>query len=210
MAKYRSTKTYKDLYSLKVFKSRIEGLNNKRLAELTLEEAEVLEKRKDENPSATGFEDSPLDPSAPEVRQLRHTIKNIMSEHIDSRLTEGEIWGHVLRTGESTQIHSHRSKQDWALLNISWVYYPQIPEGENLGGRIVFQTQIGAHQTLNRDFDPQVGDFIIFPSWLPHFTTRNVSPKVRISISGNYRIGQDVYEEVAHDKTSGIKKLTGF
>ena len=134
---------FRNLYSLNIFKSKIEGLNNKRLAELALEEAEILEKRKDDNPSATGFEDSPMDPAAPEVRQLRHTIKNIIDEHIDTRLTEGEIWGHVLRTGESTQIHSHRSKQDWDLLNTSWVYYPQIPEGENLGGRIVFQTQLG-------------------------------------------------------------------
>ena len=201
---------FRNLYSLNIFKSKIEGLNNKRLAELALEEAEILEKRKDDNPSATGFEDSPMDPAAPEVRQLRHTIKNIIDEHIDTRLTEGEIWGHVLRTGESTQIHSHRSKQDWDLLNTSWVYYPQIPEGENLGGRIVFQTQVGAHRTLNRDFDPQVGDFIIFPSWLPHFTTRNVSPEIRISISGNYRVSEKKYDEVARDSRSGIKKLTGF
>ena len=201
---------FRDLYSLQVFKSRIEGLDNKRLAELALEEAENLEKRKSEDPSATGFEDSPLDPAAPEVKQLRATIKKTIHQHIDSRLTEGEIWGHVLRTGESTQIHSHRSKQDWALLNTSWVYYPHIPQGENIGGRIVFQTQIGGHQTLNRDFDPQAGDFIIFPSWLPHFTTRNISPEVRISISGNYRLKQDVYDEVAHDDRSGIKKLTGF
>jgi len=134
---------FKDLYSLNVFTSSIEGLDNKRLAELSLEEADALEKRKSEDPSATGYEDSPLDPAAPEVKQLRHTIKKIMSEHIDSRLSEGEIWAHVLKRGETTQIHSHRSKKDWDLLNVSWVYYPQIPEGENLGGRIVFQTQLG-------------------------------------------------------------------
>ena len=201
---------FKDLYSLNVFTSSIEGLDNKRLAELSLEEADALEKRKSEDPSATGYEDSPLDPAAPEVKQLRHTIKKIMSEHIDSRLSEGEIWAHVLRRGETTQIHSHRSKKDWDLLNVSWVYYPQIPEGENLGGRIVFQTQLGAHQTLNRDFAPRTGMFIIFPSWLPHFTTRCSSEELRISISGNYRVSEKKYDEVARDSRSGIKKLTGF
>ena len=186
---------FRNLYSLNVFKSRIEGLNNKKLTELAFGDQYV---------------NSYIDPDAPEVKQLRHTIKKDMDEHIDSRFTEGEIWSQVTRTGESIPIHSHRFKQDWDLLNVSWVYYPQIPEGENLGGRIVFQTQLGAHQTLNRDFAPRTGMFIIFPSWLPHFTTRCSSEELRISISGNYRVSEKKYDEVARDSRSGIKKLTGF
>jgi hypothetical protein len=197
---------FRNLYSLNVFKSRIEGLDNKKLTELAFGEAEDLEKRKDKTPAGYQY----IDPDAPEVKQLRHTIKKDMDEHIDSRFTEGEIWSQVTRTGESIPIHSHRFKQDWDLLNVSWVYYPQIPEGENLGGKIVFQTQLGAHQTLNRDFDPEVGDFIIFPSWLPHFTTPNISPEARVSISGNFYLNKDVYDEVVYDDRSGIKKLTGF
>ena len=201
---------FSNLYSLNVFTSSIEGLNNKRLAELALEEAENLEKRKSEDPSATGYEDSPLDPAALEVKQLRHTIKKIMSEHIDPRLNEGEIWAHVLKRGETTQIHSHRNKKDWDLLNVSWVYYPRIPEGENIGGKIVFQTHIGSIKNINKDFTPKTGMFIIFPSWLSHFTTRCSSEEIRISISGNYRVSEKNYDEVARDSKSGIKKLTGF
>ena len=52
--------------------------------------------------------------------------------------------------------------------------------------------------------------FIIFPSWLPHFTTRCSSEELRISISGNYRVSEKKYDEVARDSRSGIKKLTGF
>ena len=206
---------FRNLYSLNVFQSTIQGLDNKKLTELASGEAEDLEKRKDKNPSGTGYEDSYIDPDAPEVKQLRHTIKKVMHEHIDPRLNEAEIWAHVLRTGESTMIHSHKSKDDWGHGNISWVYYPHIPEGKNNGGKIVFQTQIGAIKTLSKDFDPEVGDFIIFPAWLPHFTTRNVSPEARVSISGNYRVegvnyDQDMYNKVINDDRSGIKKLTGF
>ena len=53
--------------------------------------------------------------------------------------------------------------------------------------------------------------FIIFPSWLSHFTTRCTSEELRISISGNYRFNDErLYDEVGHDPKSGIKKLTGF
>ena len=100
---------FRNLYSLNVFQSRIEGLDNKKLTELALEDAENLEKRKDKNPSGTGYEDSYLDPDALAVKQLRDTIKKVMDEHIDPRLTEAEIWAHVLKTGESTMIHSHGS-----------------------------------------------------------------------------------------------------
>ena len=202
---------FENLYSLNVFASRIEGLDNKKLSELALEEAENLEKRKSENPSATGFEDSPLDHNAPAVKQLRATIKRTIHKHIDSRAQEGEMWAHVLKPGETTQIHSHRNKKDWDFLGLSWVYYPQMPEGENIGGKIVFQTQIGGTKTINKDFTPKTGMFIIFPSWLPHFTTRNEAPEPRVSISGNYVISNEkVYNEVAYDVKSNIKKITGF
>ena len=202
---------FQTIYHLQVFAARIEGLNNERLAELTLKEAEDLQKRKDENPSATGFEDSPVDPYAKEVKQLRATIKRTIHKHIDSRAQEGEIWGHVLKPGETTQIHSHRNKKDWDFLGLSWVYYPMMPEGKDIGGKIIYQIQIGGIKTINKDFTPVTGNFIIFPSWLPHFTTRCTSSETRISISGNYRFTDEkLYDKVGKDPKSGIKKLTGF
>ena len=86
-----------------------------------------------------------------------------------------------------------------------------MPEGKNIGGKIIFQTQLGSIKTINADFTPRTGDFIIFPSWLPHFTTRCASKEIRVSISGNYAFrGEKIYDEVAKDPKSGIKKLTGF
>ena len=202
---------FTNIYSLNVFASSLEGINNKKLSELALKQVENKGQRKEEFESGTAFEDSPLDPNAKEVKQLRATIKRTIHKHIDSRAQEGEMWAHVLKPGETTQIHSHRNKKDWDFLGLSWVYYPQMPEGENIGGKIVFQTQIGGTKTINKDFTPKTGMFIIFPSWLPHFTTRCTSEELRISISGNYRFNDErLYDEVGHDPKSGIKKLTGF
>ena len=76
---------FQTIYHLQVFAARIEGINNQKLVERTMEGAEDLQKRKDQNPSATGFEDSPLDPYAKEVKQLRETIKRTIHNHIDPR-----------------------------------------------------------------------------------------------------------------------------
>jgi hypothetical protein len=201
---------FKSLYSLNCFYSRIEGLNNQALKDLSIKQSD---KKIDDSASATGYEDSPLDYDNVHVKLLRDTVKRTVHKHIDSRLVEGEIWAHVLKTGETTMIHSHRNKSDWGFLGVSWVYYVQNPTTKNSGGKIVFQTQIGGTKTINADFDPKDGDLIIFPGWLPHFTTRNNSPDVRISISGNYRIQRENehrYNDIANDPNSGIKKLTGF
>ena len=202
---------FRNLYSLNIFYSRIEGLNNGALAELSTQSASVS--KIDKNASSTGYEDSYLDSNNTHIKLLRDTVKRTIQKHIDPRLEEGEIWAHVLKSGETTMIHSHRNKSDWGFLGVSWVYYVHNPRTENSGGKIVFQTQIGGTKTINKDFNPKVGDLIVFPGWLPHFTTRNASPETRVSISGNYRVRREnehKYNDIANDPNSGIKKLTGF
>ena len=204
---------FHNLYSLNVFRARLEGVDNEALVKLCLEEAEDISKRKDQNPSGTGYEDSPIDPQHPTVKALREAIRRTIHKEIEPTAQEGEIWAHVLRPGESTQIHSHKNKKDWDHLGLSWVYYPQMVDRTkpDQGGKIVFQTHISSIKTISRDFAPNVGDFIIFPSWLSHFTTRHVGDTVRISISGNYNYRDEkLYNKVAHSRNTGIKKLTGF
>ena len=199
---------FKNLYSLNVFYSNIEGIDNKELTRICVAAAS---RKAASVKSNTGYTDVPVDGTNKEIIRLRKTIKSVMHEHIDQRLVEAEMWTHVMQPGETTMIHSHRNKLDWGFLGLSWVYYPQMPEGENIGGKIIYQIQIGGIKTINKDFTPKTGMFIIFPSWLPHFSTRCTSQETRISISGNYRFNDErLYDEVAHDPNSGIKKLTGF
>ena len=54
-----------------------------------------------------------------------------------------------------------------------------------MGGKIVFQTHIGAIKTISRDFSPSVGDFIIFPSWAAHSVDPNQDKDDRIVTAGN-------------------------
>ena len=202
---------FKPIYHLNVFYTQLEGIDNDKIVEVcnsTFEnDRELIEK---------GVHDSNIrvDSESNEcVMQLRTAIKEVMHKEIDTRLQEGEIWAHVLRQGDTTMIHTHRNKKDWAHLNISWVYYAANNPNTEFSGRIVFQTQIGGVKNIAVDFQPKVGDLIIFPSWLQHFTTHNMSPDLRVSISGNYKItslSEAHYNEVAYDKQSNIRKLTGF
>ena len=68
-------------------------MDNDKLTQLAITNAEDMSKRIDQNPNATGIEDSPLEAGDPAVKQLRQTIKRTIHEQIDSRANEGEIWG---------------------------------------------------------------------------------------------------------------------
>ena len=78
---------FNNIYQLTVYKSRIEGLDNEKLTQLAVTQAEDLSKRIDQNPNATGIEDSPLDAGHPIVKQLRQTIKRTIHNNIDLFIT---------------------------------------------------------------------------------------------------------------------------
>ena len=46
---------------------------------------------------------------------------------------------------------------------------------------------------------PKEGTLIVFPSWMPHFTKKNESGEVRISISGNARPINEDYEKAGQE-----------
>ena len=47
--------------------------------------------------------------------------------------------------------------------------------------------------------NPSVGTLILFPNWMPHFTKKNISNDIRISISGNAKPDDGDYRSVAED-----------
>jgi len=199
---------FKPIYHLNVFYTQLEGVDNVGLAE-------VCNSIFDNERQMTEIQNSErrLDGDNEHVKKLRKSVGEVIKKEIDHRLVEGDMWAHVLRQGDTTMIHTHRNKKDWALLDISWVYYATNNPNTHLGGRIVFQTQVGGVKTVHKDWQPKPGDLIIFPSWLPHFTTHNMSPDIRVSISGNYNISslpEPYYNEVAYDANTNIKKLTGL
>jgi uncharacterized protein (TIGR02466 family) len=65
---------------------------------------------------------------------------------------------------------------------LSGVYYVQIPKNS---GRLVFEYNINQFQNYLSWIEPVVGNFIIFPSTLNHYVTKNLGDECRVSISFN-------------------------
>ena len=50
--------------------------------------------------------------------------------------------------------------------------------------------------------------YLMFPSWLSHYTTRHSSDEIRISISGNMRAdSEEQYQMIIDDKHSGVHEF---
>ena len=90
------------------------------------------------------------------------------------------FWGHIHEKNMSTTLHNHDKAY------VSAVVYLKIPEGS---GKIVFIPRInqydnGAYAT---DIQPEEGVYYIFPGYLDHCVTRNMSEEKRISLSFNFK-----------------------
>ncbi|MEE4210404.1 MAG: putative 2OG-Fe(II) oxygenase [Parvularcula sp.] len=138
--------------------------------------------RRCEEVGDTKSEDSLLPYDHPEVAQLLARIDAfVRTINPFFEPQEGaESWGHILNPGQNTDWHTHiRSDEPDGL---SWVYYSNYPEHS---GSLVFTLDAVARRNLV-EIDPAVGNLVIFPSYAPHFTRRNMSEQKRVSISGNY------------------------
>ena len=87
-------------------------------------------------------------------------------------------WSHVHLPLESTQRHNHNAMGRTDA--ISWVYYVKVPER---AGDLVFHIHDLVDPAIVK---PKEGMLVLFPSYLDHTVTKNLSHGVRISISGNF------------------------
>lgn len=90
------------------------------------------------------------------------------------------IWSHIHQHLESTNTHQHIP------FYLSFVYYVKTPI--NCGKFIIDFTLINGPRI---PISPVEGNLLLFPSWLPHMVTKNLSNDVRISISGNFNLKQE-------------------
>ena len=79
--------------------------------------------------------------------------------------------------------------------HLSWVYYSKT---DPACGNIVWQTTVH-NKFVSMEETPKVGTLIIFPNWMPHFTKKNESGSIRISISGNSKPKDDNYEAAGNN-----------
>jgi uncharacterized protein (TIGR02466 family) len=108
-----------------------------------------------------------------------------------------QLWMNVYPKDSFQEVHDH------AFNDISWsaVYFLDYPTQSENRGNIVFENKhfsdvkfTNLHAIFNffdqEKFVPEVetGTFIIFPSWVQHYTLPNSNEKQRITITANMQI----------------------
>jgi hypothetical protein len=120
------------------------------------------------DPSSCLFEDTYFNPSDSEGRFF---LDEITSFFRGRGLTISSVWSQIHKPLESTNTHHHGDS------DMAFVYYVRVPTG---AGQIVFELD-----QLYAGIHPQESTMLIFPGWLKHKVNKNMSPDIRISISGN-------------------------
>jgi len=186
------------IYSIDIYMALLKGMDNEKLAQQILanHESGNLSLIKEEGTRANNEEDSTL-PDTEETKVLTELIIgrviDVIEEHYPQkkydlgfdRVVNGKnmIWSHVTFPNESTIYHAHYCEDDTKFTDLSCVYY--VKTHPNCG-KIWFNPM--GHNRKMFSVEPEDGMLVIFPSWLPHFTERNLSKQVRICISANFAI----------------------
>ena len=165
---------FRPLITLGYSEHPLDGLDNAAIS------AQVIQRRKlkfEEAAGHTRYEDSYL-PDTPECLALRAQVREVMRA-ICPDLEEKDHWAHILEPRESTMYHNHESP---GRITLSWVYYAQVPPDS---GNLCFIVDALQRRRI-APVEATVGKLVVFAGLVPHFTQRNNSDDLRVSISGNY------------------------
>tara|TARA_R100000742_G_scaffold4192_1_gene1314 strand:- start:430 stop:966 length:537 start_codon:yes stop_codon:yes gene_type:complete len=115
------------------------------------------------------------------IEQMKMDFKAATGESISPL----NYWGHIHEKNMSTNMHNHNTTY------VSSVVYVEVPEGS---GSIVFRPRLNQYDNsaYSSRFAPERGVYYIFPGYLDHFVTRNMSNELRISLSINFKKGEEV------------------
>lgn len=171
------------------FVTQLEGIDNDQINEDVLARKSM---KLDDTPGNTFQEDSYY-PETEACNKLIEEVDKVIQKNVNSYFKSYNKWAHILEPNESTMIHTHDSLG--APPHISWVYYSKTQPN---CGNIVWQTTIH-NKMVTMEENPSVGTLILFPNWVPHFTKKNISNDIRISISGNAKPDEKDYEKVGKD-----------
>ena len=126
----------------------------------------------------------------PKSKAIDHIVNNIEDKFFtkyNQKIELSNFWAQVHEKNESTNTHDHvdcfdiKNSPDYSM-----VFYVQVPKDS---GKIVFQWPTNKYNQYKRWwYPPSVGHYLIFPSTLDHFVTKNNSKDHRIAISFNFKI----------------------
>ena len=181
------------------FVTQLEGIDNAQVNEDVLARMNM---KLDDTPGNTFNEDSYF----PETEACSHLLKKVdevIQKEVSPHFETYNQWAHILQPNESTMIHTHDNPGMPS--HLSWVYYSKT---DPKCGNIVWQTTIHT-KMVTWEAEPKVGTLIIFPNWMPHFTKKNISNEIRISISGNAKPLEQDYDKVGRDPKN-LFNITGI
>ena len=96
------------------------------------------------------------------------------------------FWAVVHNKGESTNLHSHESHDNYARgPHVSAAFWVQVPEDS---GDFVFRYKPNPYIVANKVIKAKDAGFLLFDSTMEHFVTKNCSDGFRIVISMNFKI----------------------
>ena len=182
----------------------IDGVDNEILSKEILSNKD---KRLNTNPLQSQYEDTELLKTKSSEKLMSKIDDELLK--IDTHFYITDIWAHIIEPNQSTMYHDHRGAQvkvdmvtgygqakdtidaigrgatvdlTYERDGVSFVYYVTYPKGS---GNLIFDFDVLSKRVC-KSIEPKVGQLILFPTYIPHYTTRNVSDEIRISISGNY------------------------
>jgi hypothetical protein len=134
--------------------------------------------------NVTYFEDERLPLNAQECEKLKSLMTEKVSIVAGKPMVLTEIWSLTLSRGQSITVHTHKSNthmrpQDYYSVS----YYVNAPEGS---ARLIFNVNIC--NTIERliPITPKPGMFLIFNSFIQHYSDRHNSDDQRLVISANF------------------------
>ena len=106
-----------------------------------------------------------------------HSSRDDTPPPSSDRLSLTGKWGLIHERNMSTNTHSHGD------VDIAGVLYLSVPKG---AGVITFWPN--PLENYRYTIPPKKGMFLLFPGWIPHSVTRNLSDEPRVSISMNFKL----------------------
>ena len=163
----------------------IKNVNNKILKKHCLKYKHHIDRDRGKDITDTLSEDSDI-PTHPELEKMLNNINEQYFLKYKNNLILDQFWGHIHDKNHSTNLHHHATVNNLEKSpQVSGVYYVSVPKD---AGVIVFQYPINQYISNRYWIKPREGLFILFPSTLEHFVTRNKNTKERISISFNFHV----------------------
>jgi len=167
------------IYQLSILVGKLEkNINNKKL---TLDALNASKNKISNDPLDSRFEDSPL-PMSSELHRLVNALTESYENYVKGySLSLRSHWAHIQEKNMSCNLHSHGNDG----CDLSTVYYPC----DNASAcKLVFQWETDFVSANRHWFEPTQGVYYLFPSYLKHWVTRNLTEKPRVSISFNFNI----------------------